>query len=597
MVLNGTRPSRLYNAEFCRTNETTQRHIMANTNSDRTSTRTDCTADRTSTDSYHTARTVTNIELVPVCVGVGDAIFVCIDYNYSDGTVTKHCYLVDGSLGAGGPDRIKELSGLSPGGKEQYKGITNLEVTPINNTDYLKLETTYRRLTTEGFVLKGIIVTHPDKDHYQGIRFLLQTHEINCPVLMTNRFLQERLMRNVDLSEFLQVLELTHIGKHVRENQKGAEHELVRLGFPKFFEFRHSETGLVIYTLRDQRYFPKRITERALNMPPTEKSLEPAGNNTSIVTTIRNPDNNEEVLAYLTGDAVLNNTVVKVTDYFRARHPCVFQVPHHGSSNNSGVVLYQQIADENPECIYFISCGTKCYGNPSIPFPHKQVLQNICTANKDNKSVRIILTSNRALNDTLMKGIQNSQVFIYYWDEHVHAHQPYLNILLSYSPINLALIPTLVEWTIDGYTKMIHKSHIARTCTFYLFRPLPIVRYWNLKDLDQIESGQFPLTKIKKKFLHGICNIPPPWSPSLWNSGNTIVLTNASHEILRGPIILKCDQNQQQNGTCEIFRCDQVTWRKMSVVFTTNNPQWTNDERCHDNKFNISNFTERLPKQ
>ena len=133
---------------------------------------------------------------------------------------------------------------------------------------------------------------------------------------------------------------------------------------------------------------------------------------------------------------------------------------------------------------------------------------------------------------------------------------------------------------------MICESHIKRTCTFHLSRPLAKnMGYWNLK--DQIDQGEFPLTRKKKNIIHGICNIPPPWSPSLWNSGTTIVLTNASHDILRGPIILKCDQ---QNGTCEIFKCDQVTWGKMSMDFTTNDPQWTNVERHH--KFNISDFTE-----
>ena len=509
----------------------------------------------------------TNIELVPVCVGVGDAIFVCIHYNYSDGTITKHCYLVDGSLGGGGPDRIEELSGLSPRGKE-YKGITNLAVTPINNTDYLKLETTYRRLTTEGFELKGIIVTHPDQDHYQGIRYLLQTHEINCPVLMTNRFLQERLMRNVDLSEFLQVLELTHIGKHVKENQEGDEHELVRLGFPKFFEFRHSEIGLVIYTLRDQRYFPKRITERALNK---DKSLEPADDNeTSIVTTIRNPDNNEEVLAYLTGDAVLKiKFLVENGNYFRGKHPCVFQVPHHGSNDNSEAYLYEQIGDK---CVYLISCGI------NSPFPHQEVLHSICTANQGQDRIRIILTSNRNLNKTKMENIEaNRQVSIYYWDEHVHAHQsqPYLRIPLSASIDITSIHNPLVEWSIEGYMAMINeipnkKSH---ACSFYLKYN---TKFWII-DETKIGEIHVPILSALKKAsqMHGIYGFPSPWSPSKWDSKDIIILTNIHYDVLNnvanGPIILE----KIENDLWKICRCHQTTWQVQHVRFTRDSSQWT----------------------
>ncbi len=495
---------------------------------------------------------VTNIKLVPVCVDVGEAIFICIDYNYG-GTVTKHCYLVDG----GGGDENSLVQESTREAEEQHKGVTNL-ANPVTHSpaiyDHLKLATTYRQLsTTEGFALKGIIMTHPDEDHYQGIKYLLQTyHEINCPVLMTNRFLKERL-RQQGVCDFLQVLEITHIGKHtVRQDQ---EHELMRLGFPKFFEFWHSEIGLVIYTLRDQ-YFPRQVTERALDMPQGGEPLTPVDDNiTSIVTTIRNPDNSDEVLACLTGDAVLRNDA-----YFRGKHPLiVFQV-HIGNEDSSGVDMYNQIADN--ECIYLISCGTKFGGSSDTAL--RQVLQDVCTANQNKGRIRIILTSNSYLGNTLMESIQNPQVLIYYWDKHVHAHQPYLNIPLS-DPIDLALMPNLVAWTIEGYTTMINRSPNKKICRFYLSTPTKkSSRYWKLK--DRIEPDQFPLTK-NKDFLHGIYNIPPPWSPpSLWNSiGNIIVLTNAHYEILRGPLILSHSAELNDN-TYEIFKCDQVTWRSLRVL-------------------------------
>ncbi len=543
-------------------------------------------------------KVVTNIKLVPVCVNVGDAIFICIDYNYG-GTITKHCYLVDGSLGGGGDTKSlvqeskNELTSRTQGTREEpHKGVTNLAkpVIPISNTDYLKLTTAYRQLTTtEGFVLKGIIVTHPDQDHYQGIRYLLQmTREINCPVLMTNRFLQERL-RQKGVCEFLQVLEITHVGKHVRKDQEGDEHELVRLGFPKFFEFWHSEIGLVVYTLRDQ-YFPKRITERALDMPGAGKSLTPADDNkTSIVTTIRNPDSSEEVLACLTGDAVLK-TVVKPNDYFKAKHLCVFQVPHHGSNNNSGVDLYKQIADRNPECIYFISCGTKSHGQSRTPFPHKQVLQSICTANRDNKSVRIILTSNKHLHFSLMQdiGCDPNKVLIYYWDEHAHGHQPYLYIPLSAS-IDLTSIQNLIEWSIQGYTAMIKKIPNKRShqYSFYLQHDS---QFWTI-DTTKFRNSEFPMVEQKNR-MHGIDGIPPPWSPSERDTKSIIILTDEHYEVLlnseyNDPIILEkienpdhvenpdLDENTRNLDpetieNWKIYRCHQTTWQIQNVGLSSN---------------------------
>lgn len=90
-------------------------------------------------------------------------------------------YLVDGSKGKGGKIP-RQPAGT---GKEVVGGNISLEG---RNSDYSKLVAVYDHLVTCGYILQTIVVTHPDWDHYGGIRYLLLNRRITCPVLLTNRF-------------------------------------------------------------------------------------------------------------------------------------------------------------------------------------------------------------------------------------------------------------------------------------------------------------------------------------------------------------------------------------------------------------------------
>ena len=89
----------------------------------------------------------------------------------------------------------------------------------------------------------GIIVTHPDINHYQGItRPSSRSKHINieCPVLITNQFLIENRIGK-KLPKFLHTLEATHSGEHVTNSGQ-------LVGFPEFLTFHHKHTELMIYT-------------------------------------------------------------------------------------------------------------------------------------------------------------------------------------------------------------------------------------------------------------------------------------------------------------------------------------------------------------
>ena len=155
-----------------------------------------------------------------VCVGRGDAIFIAITYDNGKSNAwlqdcsiiiiitliintvdDRHCYLVDGSIGTGG-----------------RKSTCQHTITD----DFSKLIAAYERYIEDGYTLEGIIVTHPDIDHYKGILYLLEEYkkEIECPLLLTNQFLteSEKAKSKSAVSRFLNTLEKTHHGFHTHSN-------------------------------------------------------------------------------------------------------------------------------------------------------------------------------------------------------------------------------------------------------------------------------------------------------------------------------------------------------------------------------------------
>ena len=114
----------------------------------------------------------------------------------------KECYLVDGSMSKGTMGELKQNGAL-------VKPLENLRKNI--KTDSSKLKAAYLTIAKNGYTLKGIVVTHPDKDHYKGIQKLVD-HDIDCPaILLTDQFLGEATIngenRKNEVENFLGALE------------------------------------------------------------------------------------------------------------------------------------------------------------------------------------------------------------------------------------------------------------------------------------------------------------------------------------------------------------------------------------------------------
>ena len=220
-------------------------------------------------------------------------------------------------------------------------------------------------------------------------------------------------------------------------------------------------------------------------------------NSTSIITNVSFPKESATIhLACLTGDADLEST----TKYLPKKIG-VFQVPRHGSGDQSKTAeLYEKIAQKEPD-FYLISCGTTVH----FDFPHESTITHIYEAHsKMKKKATIILTNGMNLNGSKIGANVDAKkwhdyISIYYWDNVIYA-DPFLEIPLL--PPSHNRIPNTIEWSISGYKEMvaIDLTGKAEKCSFHLsFKE----KYWDLK---------------------GITNITPPTSPYTWPDILTIIL-------------------------------------------------------------------------
>ena len=213
---------------------------------------------------------------------------------------------------------------------------------------------------------------------------------IQCFVLLTDYFFKKR---NESVIKFFNTLDKTaklpegHPPKHKIHLQPG---EMTKFpGFPDFFQFS-CEIAVDLFLYHSE----KRQNYQSWQRTPNDKKY----NKASIITTILKPGSNDIQLACLTGD-----TELKRRAKLNPKNSKVFQVPHHGSGYNCKLSFYKKIASY--QCTYLISCGTRHYAKSKTPFPHKNVIPNICNAylnlpkkattrsEDQNKKIRIILTS------------------------------------------------------------------------------------------------------------------------------------------------------------------------------------------------------------
>jgi mRNA degradation ribonuclease J1/J2 len=165
----------------------------------------------------------------------------------------------------------------------------------------------------------NIIVTHPDRDHVNGIYKLMEDYCINGMIIITEAF--DRKLR-IEYSGFLkEKLTLTHLPV-----SSWSPASWQSLSSTRFICCQSPQEKCLLYVPHAHAY----LYEHAY-FDPLHRGSNRDWNKSSILTMIYN-ESDTEYAAVLTGDSF--SDIVLSTSGLVGNHTQIFQVPHHGSKYN-----------------------------------------------------------------------------------------------------------------------------------------------------------------------------------------------------------------------------------------------------------------------
>ena len=212
--------------------------------------------------------------------------------------------------------------------------------------------------------LRAIIVTHPDQDHFGGVFGLLEywNRKFTGDILITEDFSKKSTGKVLD--SFLQQIKRS---TGVKDPVFVTTDHLHNVFSERICCYFHDEAKGVLYS---------KTKVDGTHATRGEKSH---GNDTSIITTVNGYD------IVLTGDSS-GGIIKKKLNWTSKAHTAVgiFQVPHHGSKNNSNEEFYKTFTAS----VYLIS------GGGHYEHPNGEVLQGIIKVNAERKTRCIILVTN-----------------------------------------------------------------------------------------------------------------------------------------------------------------------------------------------------------
>ena len=386
----------------------------------------------------------------------------------------------------------------------------------------------YGIMKKDDIQLHCIIVTHPDGDHMNGIKKLLEKHgrEIlnNCDVVLTRAFYWRS--RDKMCEEFTTIIDSTCSKRTDNIEHKTCLSPGLQCHFPK-------EQGcLLSYTPKDDK-----SKATPTQQPPTPSKPKDADTNeTSILTVINESKGKCDVV--LTGDS----NAKAILPLVEGKEIRIFQVPHHGSSFNSrledrtGTKLKEKIGRydlstiqdrEVKEILLFYSrFKAQCYlisagGTDRHNHPHSQVLQGIILANAlQHQECVIILTNSRGLILQKIKPlhqvrIPEAQVWsrfvkIYHYNDVVEKQSDVVR--LSPERCISDVRTGALEWTPEAYIRKIRSILSQRDPKMSNTRP-------QVKDCF-IEKSRVEITlQGATTFSANVICVPVPHSP---RSGDSI---------------------------------------------------------------------------
>ena len=372
--------------------------------------------------------------------------------------------------------------------------------------------------------LHGIIVTHPDGDHMNGIKKLLEKHGQKffnkCDIVTTKAFYWTS--RDKPCEDFMKLI---HSAYSMRDDIEVQTSTCLRPGLNCHFP---TEMGCVF------RCTPKYHSDNLKGRRTQQSEIYPKpnaidANATSILTVINESKGKYDVV--LTGDS----NAKEILPLVQGKEIRIFQVPHHGSSYNSRLedsvnlkeisALYDLSTIHDKEMketlLFYGTFRAHCYlisagGTESYKHPHPQVMQGIILANaKRHRKCIIVLTNSRGLDSKKLGQLHQlasnwtQWVQIYHYDDVFFTNQ--CHITLRPERCISDACENTVEWTPKGYinrTKII----LPVKLTINDHRPLERNRF------TEKSTVEITVQEICKFNAHIIC-VPLPHNP---RSGDSI---------------------------------------------------------------------------
>ena len=372
--------------------------------------------------------------------------------------------------------------------------------------------------------LHGIIVTHPDGDHMNGIKKLLEKHGRNifhkCDIVITKAFYWTS--RDTPCEEFTKLIESAYSAREYMYIE-GENLMCLTLGLNCHFPM---ETGC-LFSKRYVYDLKARHTQQ-LETFPKPKGVD--ANETSILTVINESKGKCDVV--LTGDS----TAKEILPLVGGKKIGIFQVPHHGSLHNSRLEKSHKVEEDSETktkllkihdkelqetFLFYNRFRARCYlisagGTANYKHPHPPVIQGIILANSlRHQECVILLTNSHGLDSEKLGQLHQ---LVPGWTNYVKIYH-YDDVFLS-GQCHITLCPercigdvrtNTVEWTPKGYINRM-KIMLPVKPTMSDIRPLEKNRFTEQSTVEITVKG------ILKFNAHIIC-IPLPHSP---RSGDSI---------------------------------------------------------------------------
>ena len=376
----------------------------------------------------------------------------------------------------------------------------------------------YGVMKGNGIQLHGIIVTHPDGDHLNGIKKLLEKYgrEIlsKCDIVITKAFYWRS--RDKLCKQFTKLIDNAYTTRNDIEVAT-----CLRPGLNCHFP---TETGCLF------RCAPR--DNKVKYIHPSESFLkeQPEGiddNKTSILTIVNESTRKCDVV--LTGDS----NAKEILPFVEGKEIRIFQVPHHGSSANSKLEDSRKIEEysrhynlsaiqdkEFKEVFLFYSTfRAQCYlisSGGMYDHPRSAVLQGIILANSLRRQECVILVTNsRGLDSEKLKQLHElapqwtRYVKIYHYDDVFFTEQ--CHTMLRPERCISDVRANAVEWTPEEY--------INRTRIMLPVKPIvSTTRPLKNKCFIEKSTAEITVQGTLKFNAHVIC-VPLPHNP---RSGDSI---------------------------------------------------------------------------